>query len=87
MTILEVVNLLTIGLSSVNFRSQVPSDMKEDNHIIPTEHLQSQVYINTINSWTENQKMKINTSKTKTMLFNFTHNYQFGTRLKLNNAL
>ena len=27
--------------------------------------------------------MKINSIKTKTMLFNFTHNYQFRNRLKL----
>ena len=30
--------------------------------------------------------MKINTNKTKTMPFNFTKNYQFGTRLHLNNG-
>ena len=31
--------------------------------------------------------MKINQSKTKTMIFNFTNNYQFNTRLKINNEL
>ena len=29
--------------------------------------------------------MKINSTKTKPMLFNFLNNYQFSTRLKLNN--
>ena len=61
--------------------------MKEDNQYISTEHLESQTYLDTINSWTENQKMKIYSTKTKTMLFNFTHNYQFRTRLKLGNEL
>ena len=28
--------------------------------------------------------MKINEAKTKTMVFNYTHNYQFSTRLELN---
>ena len=31
--------------------------------------------------------MKINSSKTKTIIFNFTNNYQFTTRLKLNNQI
>ena len=31
--------------------------------------------------------MKINSSKTKTIIFNFTNNYQFTTRLKLNNQV
>ena len=59
--------------------------MKENNQFIPAEHLKSQTFLNEIYSWTEDHKMKINTSKTKTMHFNLTHNYQFGTRLKLNN--
>ena len=31
--------------------------------------------------------MMINSSKTKTMLFNFTNNFQFSTRLKLENEI
>ena len=31
--------------------------------------------------------MKINQTKTKTMIFNHTNNYQFSTRLKLNNEI
>ena len=83
LTILEIVNLLTIGLSSLNIKAQIQSDMKEDNQYISPGHLQSQIYLDKINSWTENQEMKINTTKTKTMVFNFTNKYQFGTRLKL----
>ena len=87
LTILEIVNILTIGLSSINIKFQVPNDMKEDNQYIPPEHLESQVSLNKINSWTEDNLMKINKYKSKTMLFNFTHKYQFSTRLKLDNEL
>ena len=34
---------------------------------------------------TVNQKMIINEWKTKTIIFNFTHNYQFTTKLSINN--
>ena len=40
-----------------------------------------------INVWTQEQKMKINQSKTKTMKINFTNKYQFNTRLKVNNDI
>ena len=87
LTILEIINLLTVGLSSFNYKQQVPNDIKEENNYISPENLQSQSYINDINNWTISQKMKINENKTKTMIFNFTNNYQFSTRLKLNNLI
>ena len=34
--------------------------------------------------WTEKQKMILNQKKTKVMIFNFTENYQFTTRLEMN---
>ena len=61
--------------------------MKEDNHYIPTEHLESQAYLYQINSWNEDNNMKINRTKTRTMLFNFTNNYQFSTRQKLKDEI
>ena len=39
LTILEIVNLLTIGISSFNIRYQVPNDIAEDNQFIPAENL------------------------------------------------
>ena len=65
LTVLEIVNLLTIGISSFNIKHQVPNDIKEDNNYIPPENLKSQEYLNTINTWTKKQKMKINQTKTK----------------------
>ena len=81
---LEVINLLTIGLSSYNFKQEVASDIPIHGQIINNENLTSQKYLNQINEWTEQHKMKINAKKTKAMIFNFTHNHQFTTRLLLN---
>ena len=41
--------------------------------------------ISDIAIWTENKKMMFNVKKSKTMIFNFTNQYQFTTRLSLNN--
>ena len=37
-----------------------------------------------ISDWTTKQKMMLNENKTKTMIFNYSHNNQFTTRLSLN---
>ena len=60
------------------------SDIPIHGQIINNENLTSQKYLNEINEWTEQHKMKINAKKTKAMIFNFTHNHQFTTRLLLN---
>ena len=87
LTILEIVNLLTVGISCFNIKHQIPNDIKEGNQYIPAENLQSQHHLDVINLWTQEQKMKINQSKTKSMIINFTNKYQFNTRLKLNNEI
>ena len=84
LTILEIVNLLTVGLTSFNIKYQVPNDIIKENKFIPSQNLKSQENLNNINNWTEEQKMKINETKTKVMIFNYTNNYQFSTRLTLN---
>ena len=87
LTVLEIVNILTIGLSSFNTRNQVPNDIGEHNQFIPPANLKSQTYLNEINSWTTKQRMLINKNKTKKMVFNFTNKYQFSTRLTLENQI
>ena len=83
LSILEIINLLTVGLTSFNIKHQVPNDVANHNQFIDPRHLKSQVWLNEIRNWTHNQKMKINGKKSKTMIFNYTDNYQFSTRLKL----
>ena len=85
LTVLEVVNLLTVGISSFNIRGQVPSDIPEHNQFISPGNLQSQDWLDKIDQWTHDQKMMINVKKTKTMIFNYTDNYNFTTRMTVNN--
>ena len=84
LTILEIVNLLTIGISSYNIKHHVPNDILKGNQFIHPKNLKSQNYLTDINAWTKAHLMKINEAKTKSMVFNYTHNYQFSTRLELN---
>ena len=81
LSILEIVNLLTIGITSFNLKNQVPNDIPSHNQFIPPQNLQSQEWLNKIDEWTENQKMMINCKKT--IIFNFTDNFKFTTRLKI----
>ena len=83
LTTLEIINLLTIGLSSFFMKRQVPSDIPVHGQFIEGEKLKSQNYLNQINEWTDNHKMIISEKKTKAMVFKFTDNYQFTTRLDL----
>ena len=83
LTMLEIINLLTIGISSFNFKFQIPTDISTSNKFIDPKNLKTQEYLQEISLWTNNQKMKINENKSKIMIFNFTKNYQFSTRLSI----
>ena len=43
----------------------------------------TQEHLNRINKWTAEKKMKLNISKTKNIIFNFSKNNQFSTEIKL----
>jgi hypothetical protein len=73
LSILEIINLLTVELRSFNLKQQIPNDIATHNQFIPPDNLQSQEWLDDISSWTDNQKMKINGKKTKTMIFNYTY--------------
>ena len=53
--------------------------------ITRSELLKSQDYLTKIKEWTDKQKMILNERKTKVIIFNFTDNHQFSTRLNMNN--
>ena len=80
-----MINLLSIGLASHNHKQQIASDIPVHGQIIDSKLLQSQLYLDKISEWTTNQEMLLNENKTKAMVVNFTTNYQFTTRLNLNN--
>ena len=84
LSVLEIVNLLTVGITSFNIKQQVANDIPSHNQYIPPQNLESQKWLDIISDWTTKQKMMLNENKTKTMIFNYSHNNQFTTRLSLN---
>ena len=63
LSLLEVINLLTIGLSSYNVRAHVPNDIPVHNGFVAAENLQIQENINQIQIWTRKKLMKLNQKK------------------------
>ena len=84
-TLIEVVNLLSVGIASYNTRQHVSSTLPVHNQIEDSGNLQSQRYFDNISKWTKSKKMKMNEKKTKAMIFNMSKKYQFTTNLQLNN--
>ena len=84
-TVLEVVNLLNVGLSSYRVKESVPSNIPEHNQFIDSRNLKSQKYLNQISEWTDQNLMALNVKKTQSMVFNFSKKYQFTTDIRLKN--
>ena len=64
-------------------QNQVPSDIPTHGQYVEGRKLKSQKYLDQINTWTKDHKMVISAKKTKAIIFNFTENFQFSTRLEL----
>ena len=84
-SLLEVINLVNIGIASHNVRARVPSNIPDSNIFIPPGNLKTQKYMQKIQRWTDNKQMLLNVRKTKNMLFNFSKNLQFSTDIQLGN--
>ena len=52
LSVLEIVNLLTVGITSYNLKQHVASDVAVHNHYIPASNLKSQEWMDKINEWT-----------------------------------
>ena len=87
LSMLEIINLISIGIASYNFKAHVASDIGVKNSYLPAENIQSQQFINSIEQWTDRKEMKLNSEKSKFMLINFTKNYQVNTRLYMEEKL
>ena len=87
MSLLEVVNLLACGLSSYNFKNHVASDIAVGSSYLPPENIKSQAHLDSVQQWTEENQMLLNKKKSNVMLFNYTKNYQFCTRLYIGDSL
>ena len=85
LTILEIINILNIGITSYNIKSHVHNNIKCDSYYLPPENTKSLQHLDEICKWTEAKKMKVNEAKTKTMIFNFTRDYPISTSFKMNN--
>ena len=48
LSILEIVNLSTVGITSYNIKAHIPSDLNTHNQYIPPENLKSQNWLNKI---------------------------------------
>ena len=84
---LEKLNLLLLGLIDYNFHDHVASDIGTDQKFLPPENFMGQTNLNKIEKWTTDNKMKLNAKKSNFMIFNFTDNHQFATRLYLEQTL
>ena len=84
---LEILNLLALGLSSINPKFQVPSDIPPEESYLPPQNFETQANLNKINKWTEDHEMLLNPKKSKYMVINFCNSYQFRTRLYIKNSL
>ena len=87
LSILEMVNLISAGISSYNFNQHVASDVGVDQVYLPSENICTQSYMDRIEQWTNDNQMKVNGKKTKLMIVNFTRNYQLSTRIYLEGEL
>ena len=87
LSLLEKINLIIAGISSYNFKQHVASDIGTDQSYIPSQNLSSQKSLNNIETWTSQNLAKLNVQKTKIMVFNFNDNFQFATRLHLDDTL
>ena len=86
-SLLELLNLLSVGLCSINQKAHVASDLPPGMKFIPPENTKTQGYLNQVSNWTNNQEMILNPDKTKIMIVNFCQSYQFKTRLTVDNSL
>ena len=87
LSILEKINLILAGLISFDFTSNVASDIGTNQYLMPSANISTQKSLDTIQKWTDDNKMKLNPKKTNIMIFNFTEDYQFTSKLYLENNL
>ena len=72
--------ILTGILEEYDFWSHVPSDVGVDQQFLPPQETRSQVYLNYVNNWTQDNLMEINSSKSNYLIFSGSQE-DFATRL------
>ena len=87
LSFIEIIHLISIGLCDYDFQTHVAADIASENMFLPGQNTVTQSHLDKIADWTKLAKMKLNTDKSKYMVFNFTRNHQFSTRLHLENQV
>ena len=87
LSILEMINILSIGISSYNFKMHVASDIPVNGYFTSNSNLKTQEYLNKVCKWTSDNMMELNKKKSQAMLFNFTRDYQFTSRTVTENEV
>ena len=58
-SLIEVINLISAGLASYNYKRNVPSDIAQNDHFLPTENVQTNIHLANISEWTKNSSCKL----------------------------
>ena len=85
LSLLKTVLLTNVGLATYNVKQHVPSNIPSHNQIISKDNLWTQKYLDSIQRWTDDRMMVLNEKKTKNIIFNFSKENQFSTKLMLKN--
>ena len=86
LSMLELINLLAVGLTSYDFMTHIASDVGVDQTFIPSERLKSQNYLHQVQKWTVDNGSKLNATKSNYIIFNYTEQ-KFTTRLMLEDQI
>ena len=65
LSLLEIINLITIGLTSYNFKNHVAPDIAIWESCLPPNNIESQNFLNSIEEWTDHKKMKLTRTRAK----------------------
>ena len=65
LSILEMINILSIGIASYNFKMHVASDIPTNGYYIHNKDTKTQDFLNKICEWTTENKMELNKKKSK----------------------
>ena len=58
LSVLEIINLIAVGLSSYNFKQNVASDVGIGQLFIPSENIKTQKFMDNICEWTDETERK-----------------------------
>ena len=86
LSLLDILDLISIGLENYDYKAHVPSDIAIDHAYLDSRNCKSQQYLDNLAEWTESHEMQLNLEKSKYMIFNFTKDHAFSTRLYLNGS-